>query len=107
MVVLMTFADSVLGLATWTACEPGTWSVTVSQSSNFLRGVRVGVYVELTPVILRATTDDDLRPGDFLVKGERCSRRARSGSDRNDGQPRPAYPQCCGIAAASAILRRP
>ena len=68
--VLMTFADSVLGLATWTACEPGTWSVTVSQSSNFLRGVRVGDIVEVTPVILRATRTMIFARGDFLVKGE-------------------------------------
>ncbi|MFT3809734.1 MAG: PaaI family thioesterase [Micropepsaceae bacterium] len=29
--LLMTFADSVLGYAAWTACPPNTWCVTVSQ----------------------------------------------------------------------------
>lgn len=68
--LLMTFADSVLGYAAWTACRPGAWCVTVSQSSSFLRGVRVGDLVECTPIVTRATRSVIFTRGDFLVRGE-------------------------------------
>lgn len=68
--VLMTFADSTLGFATWTAYPPGTWCVTVSQSSNFLRAVRVGDVLEVTPAITRATRTMIFTRGDYYVRGE-------------------------------------
>jgi uncharacterized protein (TIGR00369 family) len=68
--LLMTFADSVLGYAAWTACAPGAWCVTVSQSSTFLRGVRLGDLIEVTPVVTRATRSMIFTRGDFLVRGE-------------------------------------
>jgi uncharacterized protein (TIGR00369 family) len=68
--LLMTFADSVLGYAAWTACAPGAWCVTVSQSSSFLRGVRLGDLIEVTPVVTRATRSMIFTRGEFLVRGE-------------------------------------
>ena len=68
--LLMTFADSVLGYAAWTACAPGAWCVTVSQSSSFLRGVRLGDVVEVTPVVTRVTRSMIFTRGEFLVRGE-------------------------------------
>ena len=68
--VLMTFGDSTLGFAAWTACAPGRWCVTVSQSSSFLRGVKPGDLVEVTPVVTRATRTMIFTRGDFLVRGE-------------------------------------
>lgn len=69
-VLLMAFADSILGYAAWGACAPGTWCVTVSQSSNFLRGVKFGDVVEATPVVTRATRTMIFTRSDFLVRGE-------------------------------------
>jgi len=68
--LLMTFADSTMGFATWTACAPGTWCVTVSQSSNFLRAARVGELIEVTPIVLRATRSMIFTRGDYQVRGE-------------------------------------
>lgn len=68
--VLMTFADSTLAYAAWGASPPGNWCVTVSQSSSFLRAVRVGDVVEVTPVVTRATRSMVFTRGDFLVRGE-------------------------------------
>lgn len=68
--LLMTFADSTLGFAAWTACEEGAWCVTVSQSSSFLRGVRVGDVIEVTPQVTRATRSMIFTRGDYLVRGE-------------------------------------
>ncbi len=68
--LLMTFADSVLGYAAWTACPPNTWCVTVSQSSSFLRAGRVGDLIEVTPVVTRATRTMIFTRGEFLVRGE-------------------------------------
>jgi uncharacterized protein (TIGR00369 family) len=68
--LLMTFADSVLGYAAWSACAPGAWCVTVSQSSSFLRGVKPGDLVEVTPVVTRATRTMIFTRGDFLVRGD-------------------------------------
>ena len=68
--LLMTFADSVLGIAAWGACEPGAWCVTVSQSSNFLRAVRPGDLIEVTPVVTRATRSMIFTRGDFSVGTE-------------------------------------
>jgi len=68
--LLMTFADSVLGYCAWTACAPGSWCVTVSQSSSFLRAGRVGDLIEVTPVVTRATRTMIFTRGEFLVRGE-------------------------------------
>jgi acyl-coenzyme A thioesterase PaaI-like protein len=68
--LLMTFADSVLGYCAWSACPPETWCVTVSQSSSFLKGVRPGDLVEVTPVVTRATRTMIFTRGEFLVGGE-------------------------------------
>lgn len=68
--LLMTFANSVLGLAAWGACAPGAWCVTVSQSSTFLRAARVGDLLEVTPIVTRATRSMIFTRGDFTVAGE-------------------------------------
>lgn len=68
--LLMTFADSVLGLCAWTACPPATWCVTVAQQSNFLRAVHTGDLVEVTPQVLRAARSMIFVRGDFFVKDE-------------------------------------
>lgn len=68
--LLMTFADSVLGLVAWSACAPGAWCVTVSQSSTFLRAARVGDLLEVTPLVTRATRSMIFTRGDFTVAGE-------------------------------------
>ena len=49
---------------------PGSWCVTVSQSSSFLRGVRIGDLLEVTPVILRKTPKVLFTRGEFTVRGE-------------------------------------
>ncbi len=67
--LLMTFADSVLGMAAWSACADA-WCVTVSQNSSFLKAVRVGDVIEVTPVITRATRTMIFTRGEFLVRGE-------------------------------------
>lgn len=66
--LLMTFADSVLGYSIWSAT--GGWAVTVSQSSTFLRAVRAGDLLEVTPVVSRATRSMVFTRGDFTVGGE-------------------------------------
>lgn len=68
--LLMTFADSTLGFAAWSACANGAWCVTVSQSSSFLRGVRVGDVIEVTPTVSRATRSMIFTRGDYYVGGE-------------------------------------
>lgn len=68
--LLMAFADSVLGVAAFNVCAPGTWCVTVSQSSSFLRGVKAGELIEVTPVVTRATRSMIFTRGEFLVGGE-------------------------------------
>ncbi|BCW90572.1 hypothetical protein sos41_37440 [Alphaproteobacteria bacterium SO-S41] len=68
--LLMAFADSVLGFAAWSACPPGIWCVTVSQSSSFLKGVKIGDLLEVTPVVSRATRTMIFTRGDFTVGGE-------------------------------------
>lgn len=68
--VLMTFADSALAYCAWSACPPETWCVTVSQSSSFLRAVKPGDLVEVTPVMTRATRTMIFTRGEFLVRGE-------------------------------------
>lgn len=68
--LLMTFADSVLGYAAWSACPPNSWCVTVSQSSTFLRAGRVGDLIEVTPVVTRATRTMIFTRGEFTVAGE-------------------------------------
>jgi uncharacterized protein (TIGR00369 family) len=68
--LLMTFADSALGYAGIEATGLGGWCVTVSMSSTFLRGVRVGELLEVTPVITRATRSMIFIRGDFLVGSE-------------------------------------
>lgn len=65
--LLMTFADSALGYAAITGAAPGAWCVTVSQSSTFLRGVKLGELLEVTPVITRATRTMIFTRGDFVV----------------------------------------
>jgi uncharacterized protein (TIGR00369 family) len=68
--VLMTFADSALAYTAWALSPEGAWVVTVSQSSSFLRAVRPGDLVEVTPVITRSTRTMIFTRGDFLVRGE-------------------------------------
>lgn len=68
--LMMTFADSVLGYTAWSACAPGAWCVTVSQSSTFLRAVKQGDVVETTPIVTRATRSMIFTRADFLVAGE-------------------------------------
>ena len=68
--LLMTFADSALAYCAWAGCPENAWCVTVSQSSSFLKAVRPGDLVEVTPVITRATRSMIFTRGEFLVRGE-------------------------------------
>ena len=68
--LLMTFADSALAYAAWGSLPTGSWCVTVSQNSSFLRGVRVGDLVEVTPIITRKTRSVIFTKGEFTVRGE-------------------------------------
>jgi acyl-coenzyme A thioesterase PaaI-like protein len=68
--LLMTFADSALGYAAISGSAASAWAVTVSQSSTFLRGVKIGELLEVTPVITRRTRSMIFTRGDFLVGDE-------------------------------------
>lgn len=64
--LLMSFADSALGMAAFAATN-SAWCVTVSQSSTFLRGVKLGELLEVTPIVTRATRSLIFMRGDFQV----------------------------------------
>jgi len=64
--LLMSFADSALGMAAFAATN-SAWCVTVSQSSTFLRGVKLGELLEVTPIVTRATRSLIFVRGDFQV----------------------------------------
>jgi uncharacterized protein (TIGR00369 family) len=52
--MLMTLVDRALGVAAW-AVAGGKPSVTIQFDMQFLSAVRMGEFVELTPVVVRAT----------------------------------------------------
>ncbi len=65
--LLMSFADSTLGFAAWSACDPGAWCVTVSQSTSFLRAAHVGQVIETTPIVTRSTRTMVFTRADYFV----------------------------------------
>ncbi|HDZ37186.1 MAG TPA: PaaI family thioesterase, partial [Marinobacter sp.] len=66
--MLMTFADRSLGLEAWKAAgdQPST---TVQFNMNFIAAAQIGSFVEVTPVVTRATRSLIFMEG-RLVNGE-------------------------------------
>lgn len=62
--MLMTFVDAILGVAVWER-EPDGFPVTISQQTNFLKAVRQGDLIEVSPVILRQGREMIFARGDF------------------------------------------
>lgn len=67
--MLLTFADSAMGLAAWDATDRAP-CVTVSMQATFVRPARHGELVEVTPEIVRRTRELIFLRGDFKVGGE-------------------------------------
>ncbi|NWH07369.1 MAG: PaaI family thioesterase [Alphaproteobacteria bacterium] len=64
--MLMTFADSSLGLAAWAATDRAP-CVTASMQSQFLKPARLGDLVVVTPEVTRRTRELVFIRGDFMV----------------------------------------
>jgi uncharacterized protein (TIGR00369 family) len=67
--MLMTLADMTLGQAAWDACDRAA-VVTLSMQTQFLKGVRQGNVLEVTPQLQRHTRSMLFLRGDYQVNGE-------------------------------------
>jgi len=67
--MLMTLADMTLGQAAWDACDHAA-CVTLSMQTQFLKGVRQGDLLEVTPELTRRTRSMIFLRGDYHVSGD-------------------------------------